>query len=43
MAIASVGNYPQRGSLQIFGECRNMTDHRDDSALHDITGEVQNR
>lgn len=43
MAIASVGNYPERGSLQIFGECRNMNDHRDDSALHDITGEVQTR
>ncbi|MEH3141346.1 MAG: hypothetical protein PGN37_14445 [Mycobacterium kyogaense] len=43
MAIASVGNYPERGSLQIFGECRNMTDHRDDSALKDITGEVKNR
>ena len=41
MAIASVGNYPERGALQIFGECKNMNDHRDDSALHDITGEVK--
>ena len=43
MAIAGPGNYPERGSLQIFGECRNMTDHQGDSALEDITGDVQSR
>lgn len=43
MAIAGPGNYPERGSLQIFGECRNMTDHHGDSAIVDITGDVQNR
>ncbi|WP_307856863.1 hypothetical protein [Mycolicibacter acidiphilus] len=29
----------ERGIAQVFGECRNMNDHRDDSGWHDITDE----
>jgi len=43
MAIAAPGNYPERGSVRVFGECRNMNDHRNDTDVHDITSEIQNR
>jgi hypothetical protein len=30
-----------RGELQIFGECRNVSDHRfDDAGFVDVTGEL---
>ncbi|PRC53906.1 hypothetical protein C6A85_51450, partial [Mycobacterium sp. ITM-2017-0098] len=35
------GNYPERGAVQIFGECRNMNDHRGDNQIVDITDEVR--
>lgn len=34
------GNYPNKASIQLIGECRNMNDHRNDSGWHDITDEI---
>ncbi len=41
MMIIGVGNYPENGEIQVFGECRNMNDHRTDSEFHGITDEVR--
>lgn len=41
MVVVGPGNYPQRGAVQIFGDCRNMNDHRDDNQIVDITSEVR--
>jgi hypothetical protein len=41
MAVIGPGNYPERGAVRIFGECRNMNDHRDDNRIVDITDEVR--
>ncbi len=41
MVIVGPGNYPERGAVQIFGECRNMNDHRSDNQVVDITAEVR--
>jgi hypothetical protein len=40
MAIAGVGNYPDRDQLEVVGECRDTTDHHGDNAAKDITAEV---
>lgn len=39
-AVVGPGNYPQRGGIEIFGECRNMNDHRDTAGV-EITAEVR--
>ena len=39
MVIVGPGNYPDRGELQVFGECRNMNKH--DTALKEITDELK--
>ncbi len=39
-AVIGPGNYPERGGIQIFGECRNMNDHRDTGGV-EITEEVR--
>ena len=41
MVIVGPGNYPERGAVEIYGEGRNMNDHRDDNELTDITAEVR--
>lgn len=41
MVIVGPGNYPERGAVQIFGECRNINDHREDNGIVDITDEVR--
>lgn len=41
MVVVGPGNYPERGAVQIFGECRNMNDHGDDNQITDITAEVR--
>lgn len=41
MVVVGPGNYPERGAVQVFGECRNMNDHRDDNQIVDITGEIR--
>lgn len=41
MVVIGPGNYPDRGAVQIFGECRNMNDHRGDNEIADITDEVR--
>ena len=41
MVVVGPGNYPQRGAVQIFGNCRNMNDHSDDNQIVDITAEVR--
>ncbi|ORV98055.1 hypothetical protein AWC14_14020 [Mycobacterium kyorinense] len=34
------GRDAEYGRIQLFGECRNMNDHRNDSGWHDITDEI---
>ncbi|MGQ9352257.1 hypothetical protein [Mycolicibacterium gilvum] len=34
------GNNPERGGIQIYGECRNMNDHRDTPGV-EITDEIR--
>ncbi|UXA13685.1 hypothetical protein KXD97_07855 [Mycobacterium sp. SMC-8] len=41
MVLVGPGNYPDRGTVEIYGECRNFNDHRDDNQLADITDEVR--
>jgi hypothetical protein len=40
MLVLGPGNYPDRGSVELYGECRNMNDHRRDNQIVDITGEI---
>lgn len=39
-AVIGPGNYPERGGVRIFGECRNMNDHRNGGG-EEITDEVR--
>jgi putative hemolysin len=35
------GNYPDRGSVQVYGECRNMTDHHHHDERSEITEDLR--
>lgn len=39
-AVIGPGNYPERGGIRIFGECRNMNDHRNSGGV-EITDEIR--
>ncbi|WNG87777.1 hypothetical protein C6A87_000300 [Mycobacterium sp. ITM-2016-00317] len=41
MVLVGPGHYPDRGAVEIYGECRNTNDHRDDTELTDITTEIR--
>ena len=41
MAVVAPGNYPENGRVRVFGECRNMTDHRKDNKRSDVIDELR--
>jgi hypothetical protein len=40
MVIVGPTAYPDRGTVQVYGECTNMNDHRRDNQIADITRQV---
>ncbi|WP_343571957.1 hypothetical protein [Mycobacterium sp.] len=41
VAIVGSGNYPERGSVQVLGECRNMSDHHGHTGPFEITDQLR--
>jgi hypothetical protein len=41
MVIVGPANYPERSAVRIFGECRNMSDHRGHTGPFEVTDQVR--